>query len=158
MKSFKHYLPRDIFDDSGIDSLFILTNEEIAPIFEDCLLWIGDPNWPIAKKMMGVIVKHYSLLDGYLIRYLSYDYHDPLLKAQIIKVFYMIPIFYLQKHIGLLKRMKENPSPDEKEEFFDNHQDFILDDYEKYYMKSQSKDDSLSLSQCISNSELVSSK
>ncbi|HEY5589649.1 MAG TPA: DUF5071 domain-containing protein [Paludibacter sp.] len=158
MQSFKRYLPRDIFDDSGIDLLMNLTNDEISPIFEDCLLWIGDPNWPIAKRMIEVIVKHYPLLDGYLPRYLSYDYHDPLLKAQIIKVLYMVPVIYLQKHIALLKRMMETPSPDEREEFFDDHNDFILDDYKKYYIKSLHKDNSLCLSQYIENRELVHSK
>ena len=64
-------LPKNKHDDSTITNLMALSDQEIEPIISDLLTWFQDINWPIAKRLIPVIVNHYKLSEKYILTILE---------------------------------------------------------------------------------------
>lgn len=64
-------LPKNKHDDSTITNLMALSDQEIEPIISDLLTWFQDINWPIAKRLIPVIVNHYKLSEKYILTILK---------------------------------------------------------------------------------------
>lgn len=58
VNSLKKLIPKNKFDDSAIAGLMGLHDEEIDAILPELSEWIADFNWPIAKKVNMVLLKH----------------------------------------------------------------------------------------------------
>lgn len=71
MKNIEDLVPKNKFDDSGIEELRMLSDEEIAPILPALLEWMKDMNWPIAKEMPELLSMHQKLIIPYIIEALQ---------------------------------------------------------------------------------------
>lgn len=58
----KELVPKHKFDDSNIEKLYMLTDEEIKPIIYDLLVWLQDYNWPVADKVLKVLLEREDLV------------------------------------------------------------------------------------------------
>ena len=81
----KTLLPKDKFDDSTMSELSQLTDEQIQPIILDLLEWLQDYNWPIAKKILPVLIEHQSVALPYISDILNGD--DAMWKYWIMTLF-----------------------------------------------------------------------
>lgn len=48
-------IPKDKFDESGIEGLKKLSFEQIRPIIPDLLEWLQDMNWPVARPVADIL-------------------------------------------------------------------------------------------------------
>ena len=62
----RELLPKNKFDNSNINRLFLLTDEEIKPIIYELLEWTQDYNWPIAKEIIPVLLEREDLIFPYI--------------------------------------------------------------------------------------------
>jgi len=51
-------LPKNKSDDSTIEQLSQLSDEQMKPLISSLLKWLQDYNWPIAKKVLPIIASH----------------------------------------------------------------------------------------------------
>ena len=58
----KDLIPKNKLDDSNIEKLYLLTDEEIIPIIYDLLEWLMDYNWPVADKVLKVLLEREDLV------------------------------------------------------------------------------------------------
>ena len=61
MTSLRDLIPKDKFDNSTINQLCRLTDDEMQPIIFDLLEWLQDYNWPIAKDILPIVVLHQNI-------------------------------------------------------------------------------------------------
>lgn len=69
----KELVPKNKYDDSNIDKLYSLSDEEIQTIIYDLLEWLEDGNWPIAIKVLDVLLKREDLVFPYVTGILNGD-------------------------------------------------------------------------------------
>ncbi len=62
----RELLPKNKFDNSNINRLFLLTDEEIKPIIYELLEWTQDYNWPITKEIIPVLLEREDLIFPYI--------------------------------------------------------------------------------------------
>jgi hypothetical protein len=55
MMNIRYFIPKDKFDESGIEELRKLSFEQIKPIIPDLLKWMQDMNWPVAKSVVNIL-------------------------------------------------------------------------------------------------------
>lgn len=91
-------IPKNKFDDSNIAELNGLTDEEMRPIVYDLLMWLQDYNWPIADKVLRVLLKREEIVFSYITKILLGD--DLMWKIWILEL--LVPTFS-QEHKNLLK-------------------------------------------------------
>ena len=48
-------IPKDKFDESGVEELKKLSFEQIKPIIPDLLVWLQDMNWPVARSIADIL-------------------------------------------------------------------------------------------------------
>lgn len=80
----KELLPKDKFDNNGLNRLSELTDEEIKPFIPDLLVWVQDMNFPVAETVCRVIAGHYAVADDEIIKLLDVSQTDELWKYFII--------------------------------------------------------------------------
>lgn len=51
----KELIPKNKFDESGIEELKKLSFEQIAPIIPELLEWLQDMNWPVASSVADIL-------------------------------------------------------------------------------------------------------
>lgn len=61
MTSLRDLIPKDKFDNSTINQLCKLTDNEMQSIIFDLLGWLQDYNWPIAKDILPIVVLHQNI-------------------------------------------------------------------------------------------------
>jgi hypothetical protein len=66
MDVIKELLPKDKSDNSNIDRLKHLTDEQIQPLIPSLLEWLQDFNWPIAEEILQLIVARQNLVIPYV--------------------------------------------------------------------------------------------
>lgn len=71
MTSLKDLIPKDKFDNSTINQLCKLTDNEIQPIIYNLLEWLQDYNWPIAKDILPIVVLHQNIAMPYILTILQ---------------------------------------------------------------------------------------
>jgi hypothetical protein len=54
-------LPKVKDDDSTIEELKKLTDEQIEPIIGSLLEWLQDFNWPVAKEILPIVCQHQNV-------------------------------------------------------------------------------------------------
>ncbi|MDB3083823.1 DUF5071 domain-containing protein [Clostridioides difficile] len=109
MENIEELLPKDKFDNSNIEKLKLLSDEDIRPICYRLLEWMQDYNWPVAKKILPVLALHQELITPLIMNVLSEDDDD--WKYWIISC--LLPLFVdknLEPIIPLVKRIAEKPT------------------------------------------------
>lgn len=61
MASLRDLIPKEKFDNSTINQLCKLTDNEMKPIIFDLLEWLQDYNWPIARDILPIVVLHQNI-------------------------------------------------------------------------------------------------
>jgi hypothetical protein len=88
----ENLIPKDKFDNSTINDLMKLNEEEMIIILPKLFNWIKDFNWPIAVEISQVIVRFPQILLPLLRNSLSSDEKDEILKYWVIvKILPMMP-------------------------------------------------------------------
>lgn len=64
-------IPKDKFDNSTINQLCKLTDNEIRPIIFDLLEWLQDYNWTIAKDILPIVISHQNIAIPHIITILQ---------------------------------------------------------------------------------------
>lgn len=107
-------VPKNKFDDSTIKELMEIEEEEIQIIFEELFEWTADFNWPIAEDLSKVLLRFPSRLCPLLKKALSVQEYDDDLKYNIIiHIIPFLPRNYQIELVDDLKRIIENPTPEE---------------------------------------------
>src|SRR5690554_1452534 len=110
-KDIKEFVPKHHLDNSYIDELMELTEEEIKPIVLDLITWLKDMSKPIANQLMPILLKNENILEDVIKSILDDQKKDTIWKYNII--FYLIRKFNLdnkKKYFNSLKRIYENPN------------------------------------------------
>ncbi len=110
-------LPKDKYDNSNIEKLRQLTDEEIAPVLPALLEWLKDANWPVFDDVLSVLALHQSALVPLIISILSSDEKDGIWKYWIISR--LLPLFSdenIKAVLSSVKRIEENPTEGERTE------------------------------------------
>lgn len=81
----KLLLPKDKFDDSNLDKIRQLNDDELEPIIFDLLEWLQDYNWPIADRILQILIARQSLALPYISKIFKSD--DIIWKYWIMKLF-----------------------------------------------------------------------
>ena len=92
-------VPKHKSDDTNIDKLYELSDEEIEVIIYDLLEWIQDYNWTIADKVLNVLLERENLVFPYVVSILEGD--DLMWKYWIMDL--LIPTFSIH-HKNELKK------------------------------------------------------
>ncbi len=61
MTSLRDLIPKDKFDNSTINQLCMLTDNEMQPIIFNLLEWLRDYNWPIARDILPIVILHQNI-------------------------------------------------------------------------------------------------
>ncbi|MDE6665507.1 MAG: DUF5071 domain-containing protein [Ruminococcus sp.] len=109
----KELLPKDKFDNNGLNRLSELTDEEIKPFIPDLLVWVQDMNFPVAEAVCRVIAGHYAVADDEIIKLLDISQTDELWKYFIITG--LLPVIENPSDslINAVRRIALNPSDSE---------------------------------------------
>ncbi|WP_345954167.1 DUF5071 domain-containing protein [Mucilaginibacter sp. PAMB04168] len=70
---YQKLIPKDKFDDSGVEKLKTLSFEEIEPIIPDLLKWLQDMNWPVAKCIADILEPFADKITSQIISILRSD-------------------------------------------------------------------------------------
>lgn len=81
----KTLVPKNKFDNSTVNELSQLTDEQIKPIILDLLKWLQDYNCPIAQELLPIIIKHQNVTVPYISDILNGD--DVMWKYWIMELF-----------------------------------------------------------------------
>lgn len=111
MKRVEDLVPKNKFDDSGIEELRMLSDEEIAPILPALLEWMKDMNWPIAKEMPEVLSMHQKVIIPYIIEALQPEQLECDWKTYIIQ--FLLPLLDSDYFVMLkpsLERIVKEPT------------------------------------------------
>lgn len=114
MINVEELIPKDKFDDSNIDKLKMLSDEQIKPILPKLLEWIQDCNWPVARVMPPILAMHQECMIPLLKDILAPEEEDNIWKYYII--IDLLPLFTeanLRQLLPLLKRIAETPTSGE---------------------------------------------
>lgn len=110
-------VPKNKFDNSNIERLRELSDEEIRPMLPRLLEWIQDINWPVAEGVLSVLKERGEVI-WHIIDLLDGD--DEVWKYNVITA--LLPEFSageLKPLIGKLRRMADEPTEGEKREEVD---------------------------------------
>ena len=113
-------LPKNIFDDSGLNILSSLSESEIAPIVPKLIRWMADINWPVAFKVRDVLAKFPYISVNIVRDVLKENENDNILKFWTIRK--LIPFYPYECQLSLLddlKRICYAPTEGEKSEEVD---------------------------------------
>lgn len=117
------YMERDLrvpvnkFDLSGMDELAKLSDEEIAPLLPALLAWMRDINWPVARAMPPLLLKHQKVIIPHIIAILQPGQMECDWKASVIHE--LLPLLeeaYLALLAPSLRRIIQDPTEGEKDE------------------------------------------
>lgn len=97
-KKIEDFIPKNKFDDKSLYGIDELTDEEIQPIIYELLEWLQDYNWPVADKVLKVLLKRENLVFPYISDIL--EGNDIIWKIWIIDL--LIPTFTAE-HKELLR-------------------------------------------------------
>lgn len=89
MDDVKQYLPTDKCDYDSIDRLKTLKPEELQMIIPELLEWVQDINWPIAPKIIEILLPLDRILLPHLkviLRCNDYDWIDNCLRYLVRKL------------------------------------------------------------------------
>lgn len=114
MRNVKKLLPKSKFDTSNMETLKLLSDEEIIPICSELLEWIQDCNWPVAKDIVYILALHQEIFTPLVIELLKPEEQDDDWKFSIIVS--LLPLFSpenLKPILPFLDRIAQNPTEGE---------------------------------------------
>lgn len=128
----KELLPKNKFDNNGLNRLSALTDEEIKPVIPDLLEWVQDLNFPIAPEVCRVIAGHYAVADTEIIKLLDVSQTDEQWKYFIIQG--LLPVIEKPSDslIDAVRRIALRPSAGEVAEEVDEMAREYLNIQENY--------------------------
>lgn len=117
MKSVSDLVPKDKFDFSGMDALRGLSEEEIAPVLPELLVWMKDMNWPVAGEMPALLAAHGEAVVPCIIEVLRPEQPECDWKYYIITA--LLPLLKEETLCRIrpcLERIADEPTPEERDE------------------------------------------
>jgi len=85
----KQFLPQTKFDNSNVENLKNLQDEEIKSLIPELLTWLQDFNWPISNEVLSILKSRENLVFPYIADILAGD--DIMWKYWIMEL--LIPSF-----------------------------------------------------------------
>lgn len=125
----KKLLPKNKHDDSNIDKLYNLTDDEIKPIIYDLLEWLQDYNWPIAQQIEKVLILRENLVFPYISSILNGN--DVMWKYWIM--LYLIPNFSEEHKQSLKYEILKFINDSKTDEDTEDLREAAIECYEKCY-------------------------
>lgn len=114
MKRIEELVPKSKFDDSGMEELRLLSDEEIEPILPALLEWMKDMNWPVAREMPELLSMHPGALVPCIIEALQPEQPECDWKNYIIWcLFPKLDKKYLAMLKSCLERIAQKPTQGE---------------------------------------------
>ena len=62
----KDLVPKNKFDNSNIETIRGLSDEELSVIIPDLLEWLEDYNWPVAQELEPILIERQNLVLPYI--------------------------------------------------------------------------------------------
>lgn len=84
IEELRKYVPADKFDNTSIEFLLELKDEEIVLILDDLLIWLKDMNYLVSKELVTVLVAREEVLRQTINDILSDKEEDSIWKYNII--------------------------------------------------------------------------
>lgn len=109
--------PVDKFDLGGMDELEKLSDEEIAPLLTELFAWMKDLNWPVARAMPALLLKHQKIIIPHIIAILQPGQIECDWKSNVI--YELLPFLdaeYLAQVVPSLRRIVQDTTDGEKTE------------------------------------------
>ena len=114
IENLRDLLPKNKFDTSNIEKLMLLSEKELKEILPELIYWIADFNWPVASKLIPVLVKYPNSIVPVIKNTLSLQEKDAELKYFIILE--LIPRLHLEYQKELIEdidRIAKKPTEEE---------------------------------------------
>lgn len=131
MQSIRDFIPKDKFDNSHIEDMKVLSDDEIMPILLQLLEWIQDMNWPVAREILPVLAMHQEGIVPLILNILSLQETDDMWKYFIINS--LLPLMTEKNLITILpsvQRIAFKPTKSEHDEEVDRiSKDFLKSQY-----------------------------
>lgn len=70
----RELVPKDKFDESGVEELKKLSFQQIKPIVPDLLEWLQDMNWPVASNIADIMRPFTDKITAELVAILQSDH------------------------------------------------------------------------------------
>ena len=118
-------IPKDKFDNSGVEQLMLIDVASAEPILGKLLEWMQDINWPIAQEYLHVLPRFHEGLIPHIRDVFKTD--DGIWKAWVLTLMEGFPketIIRLQDDI---KRIALRPTEDEFDQGADGYARDLLD-------------------------------
>ena len=127
--NYNDWLPKNKHDNSHIEDLLSLTENEIEPLLDGLLMWIQDLNWPVAREVIRVLVKNQNLIISRIIVLLDKSNRDAVWKEWILS---MISLFSNENSVKLkpyIFRIINDPTEEEILEELENDIKFYFGEW-----------------------------
>lgn len=115
VRNIEELIPKNKFDNSCIETLKLLTDEEILPVCPQLLEWLQDGNWPVAPEVAKVLARHQKAITPLLIDLLGAEQEDGDWKFFLLAE--LVPLFS-KENLSLLlpaiERIAEKPTSNER--------------------------------------------
>lgn len=114
MADIHDFVPKNKFDNSNIERLKQLTDEEIGPILPALLKWTQDGNWPVFREITSVLALHQAALAPHILNVLRAEERDADWKYFIILG--LAPLYSdanLPLILPAIRRIAEHPTQEE---------------------------------------------
>jgi hypothetical protein len=105
-------IPKDKYDNSGIEMLKTIVVDEAEPILRELLEWIQDINWPVARELMDVLPRFHNCLIQHIKAVFNSD--DEEWKCWVLYLLNKFPVETIEILKYDIKRMAESPTENEK--------------------------------------------
>ncbi|MCL1935157.1 MAG: DUF5071 domain-containing protein [Defluviitaleaceae bacterium] len=110
-KNLRNLIPKDKFDNSNIEKLMMLPEEDLKQILPELILWIADFNWPIAIELIPILIKYPNSILPIIKKNLQASEEDAELKNYIIlKLIPELPKKYQDMLIKDIERIYKEPT------------------------------------------------
>lgn len=125
----KELVPKSKFDDTNINKLLQLSDEEIKIVIYDLLEWLQDYNWPIASEVLKILVKRENLVFPYISGILNGN--NIMWKYWIIEL--LIPTFSKEHKMELKEDILKIINDTDNDEDTESLKEVAIECYKKYY-------------------------
>lgn len=113
MKNINDLIPKDKFDTTHLEEINRLPDADFVQIADALLEWIQDINWPVAQKILPILIDRQSLMMNSITKAL--DSQDDVWKYWIIVcIVSKLESNNLSLIMPILKRIQANPTESER--------------------------------------------
>jgi len=127
----KKLIPKDKFDFEPLPTLMEISEDDVKPILRDLLFCLADINWPIASKMIPVLLRFPDSIVPVIRDVLNPTEEDVIWKYFIIANFIRkLPRESQNLLLEDIKRIQNNPTRSELSEFVWEMANDYMNEYE----------------------------